>query len=82
MKQDTMKMKELGTLALTAQDRMATGEEVRRATSSSEDRVVNLFSVQGNYCETNSDNGGIVRYPAEEFEFFAYLSDPDETLVN
>ena len=34
---------------------------------------------QGNYCEMDSDLGGIIRYPAEEFEFFAYLSEMDDS---
>jgi hypothetical protein len=29
-----------------------------------------------------SDLGGIIRYPAEEFEFFAYLSEMDESAPN
>jgi len=30
----------------------------------------------------DSDLGGIIRYPAEEFEFFAYLSEMDESIPN
>ncbi len=75
-------MKPESTMKRTNQDRVATYEEVRHATSSTQDRVVELCNVQGNYCEMNSDNAGIIRYPAEEFEFFAYLSDMDESLVN
>ncbi len=37
---------------------------------------------QGNYCQMDSDLGGIIRYPAEEFEFFAYLSEMDESIPN
>jgi hypothetical protein len=64
------------------QDRLATWDEVRRATSSNPDRVLELCYTQGNYCEVDSDLGGVIRYPAEEFEFFAYLSEMDEALSN
>jgi len=69
-------------MTLTAQDRLATWDEVRRATSMTPDRLLELCRPQGNYCEMDSDLGGIIRYPAEEFEFFAYLSDTDETPAN
>jgi hypothetical protein len=64
------------------QDRLATWEEVRRATSLTPDRILELCYTKGSYCEVDSDAGGIVRYPAEEFEFFAYLSETDEASVN
>ncbi|MBZ5644290.1 MAG: hypothetical protein LAO19_16145 [Acidobacteriia bacterium] len=64
------------------QDRPATWEEIRRATSSTPDRVVELCYTQGNYCEVDSDLGGVIRYPAEEFEFFAYLSEMDDAASN
>jgi len=67
---------------IPTQDRLATYEEVRRATSSTPDRVLELFHTQDNYCEMDSDLGGIIRYPAEEFEFFAYLSEMDESSAN
>jgi hypothetical protein len=70
------------TMNTTTQDRLATCEEVRRATTSTEDRVLKLCQIQGNYCQMDSDLGGIIRYPAEEFEFFAYLSDMDESAAN
>ena len=66
----------------TTDDRLATYEEVRRANSSTEVRVLELCHAQGNYCEMDSDLGGIIRYPAEEFEFFAYLSEMDESVAN
>lgn len=66
------------TMELTIQDRLATYDEVRRANTSTEDRVLELCRTEGNYCEMDSDFGGVIRYPAEEFEFFAYLSDMDE----
>jgi hypothetical protein len=70
------------TMNATTHDRLATGEEVRRATSSTHDRVLELCHTQGNYCQMSSDLGGIIRYPAEEFEFFAYLSEMDESIAN
>ena len=74
MKPETMKM--------MTQDRLATGEEVRRATSSTQDRVLQFCQIHGDYCQMDSDLGGIIRYPAEEFEFFAYLSETDESVAN
>lgn len=74
MKTDTMEAK--------AQDRLATYEEVRCANASTEERVLGSWHTQGNYCEMDSDFGGVIRYPAEEFEFLAYLSDMDETATN
>jgi hypothetical protein len=70
------------TMKATTQDRLATYEEVRRASSTTEDRVLEFCRAQGNYCEMDSDIGGVIRYPAEEFEFFAYLSDMDESVAN
>ncbi len=70
------------TIKATTHDRLATGEEIRRATSSTHDRVFELCHTQGNYCQMDSDLGGIIRYPAEEFEFFAYLSEMDESPAN
>jgi hypothetical protein len=70
------------TMNNATQDRLATGEEIRRATSSNQDRVLELCHTQGNYCQMDSDLGGIIRYPAEEFEFFAYLSEMDESIAN
>jgi hypothetical protein len=63
-------------------DRLATGEEIRRATSSTQDRVLEFCRAQGNYCQMDSDLGGVIRYPADEFEFFAYLSEMDENIAN
>ena len=70
------------TMKTTTQDRLATCEEIRRATSSTQDRVLERCLAQGNYCQMDSDLGGIIRYPAEEFEFFAYLSEMDESIAN
>lgn len=78
MKPETMKLK----MPLPPQDRVSTGDEIRRAGASAEDRVLELCRVEGNYCEVDSDLGGVIRYPAEEFEFFAYLSEMSESLAN
>jgi hypothetical protein len=69
-------------LKATTQDRLATWEEIRHATSSAPDRLLELWQTSGTYCEVDSDLGGIIRYPAEEFEFFAYLSEMDDTSAN
>ena len=70
------------TMKTTTQDRLATFEEVRLATSPTPDRMLELCHPQGDYCQMDSDLGGIIRYPAEEFEFFAYLSEMDESVSN
>jgi hypothetical protein len=70
------------TMMTTTHDRLATYEEVRLATSPTPDRVLELCHTQGNYCQMDSDLGGIIRYPTEEFEFFAYLSDMEESVAN
>ena len=70
------------TMNKTTHDRLATYEEVRCATSSTQARVFELCLSDGNYCATDSDLGGIIRYPAEEFEFFADLSEMDESIAN
>jgi hypothetical protein len=70
------------TMKATTQDRLATWEEIRHATSSSPDRLLELCHANGTYCEVDSDLGGIIRYPAEEFEFFAYLSEMDDAPAN
>jgi hypothetical protein len=70
------------TMKTTTQDRLATFEEVRLATSPTPDRMLELCHTQGDYCQMDSDLGGIIRYPAEEFEFFAYLSEMDESVSN
>lgn len=44
--------------------------------------MLELCYTQGNYCDVDSDLGGVIRYPAEEFEFFAYLSDMDDATSN
>ena len=64
------------------QDRPATWEEIRCATSSSPDRALELCFTHGSHCEIDSESGGVVRYSAEEFEFFAHLSDRDEAPTN
>jgi hypothetical protein len=67
---------------LNARDRLATWEEIRRATSYTPDRVLELCYTQGTHCEIDSESGDIIRYPAEELEFFAYLSDMQGSAVN
>lgn len=69
-------------LQRTAEDRLATYEEVRSATTSSRQNLLQLCHAQGDYCQMDSDTGGIIRYPSEEFEFFAYLSEMDEGVPN
>jgi hypothetical protein len=59
------------------QDRLATWEEIRHATSATPDSVLEFCHANGVYCEVDSDQGGVVRYPSEEFEFFALLSESD-----
>ena len=76
MKHESMKMK------VTTDDRLATLEEVRLATSTSAEAVYDLRHTQGNYCEVSFDLGGIIRYPAEELEFFSLLSESDEGVAN
>ena len=70
------------SMEATTQDRLATWEEIRGATSSTPDRLLELCYTNGTYCEVDSDLGGIIRYPAEEFEFFAYLSEMDDAPAN
>lgn len=70
------------TLEVQAEDRLATREEIQRAVSFSGERLLELCHRQGNYCQIDSDFAGIVQYPAEELEFFSYLSDADESVIN
>jgi hypothetical protein len=74
-------MKTESTIVI-AQDRPSTFEEVRRATSGTRDGMLDLCRPQGNYCQMDSDLGGIIRYSAEEFEFFTCLSEMDESVPN
>ena len=67
---------------LIAQDRPATWEEIRRATSFTPDRVLEQCYTGGTHCEIDSELGGIIRYRAEEFEFFAYLSEREDMAPN
>jgi hypothetical protein len=70
------------TIDPSTEDRLATFEEVRCATTSPQERLFELCQKQGNYCQMDSDLGGIIRYRTEEFEFFAYLSEMDESVPN
>jgi hypothetical protein len=67
---------------VATQDRLATWDEIRRATSSTPDRVLELCYSNGTYCEIDSEWGGVVRYAADEFEFFAYLSETSNSPLN
>jgi hypothetical protein len=67
---------------LTTQDRLATWEEIRHATSFTPDRVLELCFTNGTHCEIDSESGGTIRYQAEEFEFFAQLSEMEPPAVN
>ena len=70
------------SVILTTQDRLATWEEIQRATSFSPDRALELCYTKGTHCEIDSEWGGTIRYPAEEFEFFACLSEMHGSAVN
>lgn len=70
------------SMKVTTHDRLATLEEVRRATSTTAEAVYDLCHTQGNYCEVSSDLGGIIRYSADELEFFSLLSEGDEGVAN
>jgi hypothetical protein len=64
-------------VSTTGQDRLATWDEIRRATSATPDCIQDMCHANGVYCEVDSELGGVIRYPAEEFEFFAFLSESD-----
>jgi hypothetical protein len=64
------------------QDRLATSEEVRRAIAATPDLVLEHCYAKGTHCEVDSDLGGIIRYAAEEFEFFAHLGEMEDSVVN
>jgi hypothetical protein len=65
-----------------AQDRPATWEEIRGATSFTPARVLEHCYTDGTHCEIDSEMGDIIRYRAEELEFFAYLSEKEDTPAN
>ena len=69
-------------MSATLQDRPATWDEIRRAESSSPDRALELRAGQEGYFEMDSDCGGVIRYSAQEFEFFSNLSEMDEAKPN
>lgn len=69
-------------LEMTKQDRLATREEIRRAISFSSEDLLELCRRQGNFLQIDSDSGGVVSYPAEELEFFSYLSEADDSVTN
>lgn len=67
---------------LETQDRIATWDEVRQATMASPERLVEFLYTAGTHCEVDSEMGDTVRYRADEFEFFAYLSEMSENEIN
>jgi hypothetical protein len=67
---------------LDTQDRIATWDEVRQATMASPDRVMEFMYTAGSHCEVDSESGDTVRYRADEFEFFAYLSEMNDNEIN
>lgn len=67
----------------TTQDRVSTWDEIRDAMTGTPDQVLEHCYVDQAYCEIPSDRGGKVRYAAEEFEFYACLSEREvPTLLN
>jgi len=66
----------------TALDRLSTWDEIRRATSLTPDRIFEGCYTKGSHCEVESEYGGRVRIPAEEFEFFAFLSEIHDSRAN
>lgn len=69
-------------MTVTLQDRPATWDEIRRAESSSPDRALEFRVGDEGYFEMDSDLGGVIRYSAQEFEFFSNLSEMDEAEPN
>ena len=69
-------------MSVTLEDRQATWDEIRCAESSSPDRALELRTVGEGFFEMDSDLGGVIRYSAQEFEFFYNLSEMDETKPN
>jgi hypothetical protein len=69
-------------MEIPTQDRLATGEEIRRAVTAPNERLLELCRTQGDYFQMDSDFAGVIRYPAEELEFFSYLNDMDDSAVN
>jgi hypothetical protein len=67
---------------VTAQDRLATWDEVRRVTSTTLDRILEHCYTQGTFCEIESELGGKIQYPANEIEFFVYLSEMKDASAN
>jgi len=63
------------TLVRIEQDRLATWEEISRATMTTPDRIMEQFYKNGTHFEADSEWGVKIRYPAQEFDFFSYLSE-------
>jgi len=70
------------TVNVVAPDRLATGDEIRSASSTTAYGAVEQCYSRGQYCEIDSDAGGRILYSTEEFEFFLYLSEEDSLRVN
>jgi hypothetical protein len=67
---------------VTAQDRLATWDEVRLVTSTTLDRILEHCYTEGAFCEIESELGGRIQYPADEIEFFVYLSESKDANAN
>jgi hypothetical protein len=70
------------TAFLATQDRLATWDEVRRATSMWPDRILENCYTNGAFCEIDSELGGRIQYPASEMEFSVYLSEEKDANAN
>ncbi len=66
---------ETSTATIIDQDRLATWEEIRLATAETPGRIFESCYTMGTHCDIDFEQGGTIRYPAQDFEFFAYLSE-------
>ena len=69
-------------LVMTKQDRLATWEEISRATVTTPDRIMEQFYKNGTHFEAGSEWGIKIRYPVQEFDFFSYLSEINDADAN
>jgi len=67
---------------LTAHDRLATWTRFGARRSDTPDRVLELAIRKERTVKLIPSWGASIRYPAEEFEFFAYLSEMQGSAVN
>jgi hypothetical protein len=65
-----------------AVDRPATWEEISRADVTSPEHMIELFLSHGNRCESDSDQGGKIGFPAELFEFCVSVAEMESSDVN